>query len=116
MKKWIEEKEVKNLEVEKNEWKVQMQNLQDASMETNKTASILVYYPTPFWFNPLADFWIRILWAFAMTCYVFDMALSASACALFLLYYPTLFWFNPLADVWIRMLWANLYDLLRNGS
>ncbi|KAG9297912.1 hypothetical protein G9A89_002620 [Geosiphon pyriformis] len=101
MKKWIEEKEVKNLEVEKNEWKVQMQNLQDATMETNKTGD---------------DFVTQMLWAIAMTFDVFVMALSTSACALFLVYYPTLFWFNPLADVWIRMLWANLYDLLRNGS
>ncbi|KAG9295686.1 hypothetical protein G9A89_001703 [Geosiphon pyriformis] len=41
-KKWTEEKEdlekeEKNLEVEKNEWKVQMQKLQNALMETNKT-------------------------------------------------------------------------------
>ncbi|KAG9305137.1 hypothetical protein G9A89_002594 [Geosiphon pyriformis] len=81
-KKWTEEKEdlekeEKNLEVEKNEWKVQMQKLQNALMETNKTgdsASISVYYPTLLWFSPLID--------------------------------PALYFqyliLRPLADVWIR--------------
>ncbi|KAG9307520.1 hypothetical protein G9A89_003843 [Geosiphon pyriformis] len=112
MKKWIEEKEVKNLEVEKNEWKVQMQNLQDASMETNKTGDDFVTQHL-FYYIILRSFGLTLWPMFglecygqiSMTCYV--MALSASACALFPVYYRK-----------IRVLWANRYDLLRirNGS